>query len=231
MLVLSRDGAWLARLEAVAARGGWAFEVRASLPSPGRTPPPERALAVIDCSITGPAPARAIAALRALYPWASIVLVCDDHEMDPSSMTLIVQCGADEVVGKKWTDERLASRFASLRDRALAAQARVTADGGLMADRRSCRAMLRSKSGWKELKLDAGGFALLWRLLEREGEPVTRAALSAALAEATGKERETATLARRIAALKKALEKWPGSLESARGGLYRLASATKRESA
>ncbi len=228
MLVLSRDGAWLARLEAVAARGGWTFEVRTALPSPGRTPPPERALAVIDRSLAGASPSRAVAALRALYPWAAVVLVCDDHEMDPTSMTTIVQCGADEVVGKKWTDDRLASRFGSLRDRAMASQARVTVDGSLMADRRAHRALLREKKGWKELKLDASAFALLWRLLEREGEPVTRAALSAALAEATGKERENGTLARRISTLKKALEKWPGKLESARGGVYRLVSAAKR---
>ncbi|MDD5301886.1 MAG: hypothetical protein PHS14_02170 [Elusimicrobia bacterium] len=228
MLVLSRDGVWLSRLETIAARGGWPFEARAALPVPGRTPPPERALAVLDRALAGAVPQRAVSALRSLYPGATIALAFDASEMHHDSVTAAVSCGADEVLGKSWTDEKLSSKLAALRDRSLAAQARQSADGALKAERRAHRALIKTKGRWKELALDAGGFALLWRLLEREGEAVSRAELGAALAAAAGREFEAGTVVRRLAGLKKALAPWPGAIEIARGGQYRLASAPRR---
>ncbi|MCM2304205.1 MAG: winged helix-turn-helix domain-containing protein [Elusimicrobia bacterium] len=229
MLVLSRDGAWLSRLENLAERGGWPFEARAALPSPGRTPPPERALAVLDRALAGGAPAKAVSVLRALYPGVAIVLSVDASEMDYAGAAAAVSCGADEVVGKAWTDAKLSQRLAILRDRSLFSQTRISADGALKAERRAHRVHVKARGGWKEVELDAGGFALLWRLLEREGESVSRAELGQALASATGRERESATVTRRLAALKKALARWPGAVETARGGLYRLASPRRRE--
>ena len=140
-----------------------------------------------------------------------------------------MSCGADEVVGKSWTDAKLSQRLAILRARSLFSQTRISADGALKAERRADRVGCKARGGWKEVELDAGGFALLWRLLEREGESVSRAELGQALASATGRERESATVTRRLAALKKALARWPGAVEPARGGLYRLASPRRRE--
>lgn len=228
MLVLSRDGAWLTRLERLARRGGWPFEARAALPAPGRTPPPERALAVLDRGLAGQAPAKAVSALRSLYPGVAIVLTLDAAEMDHDAVTAAVSCGADEVVGKSWTDEKLSGRLATLRDRSLFSQTRVSADGALKAERRAHRAHVKARGRWKELALDAGGFALLWRLLEREGEAVSREELGESLAAAVGRELEAATVTRRLTALKKALSSWPGDIETSRGGLYRLASAPRR---
>jgi DNA-binding response OmpR family regulator len=228
MLVLSRDGAWLLRLELLAGRGGWPFEARASLPALGRTPPTERAIAVLDRGLAGAVPAKAVSALRDLYPGVAIVLVFDASEMDHDTVTLAVSCGADEVLGKSWPDAKLLLKLAALRDRSLAAQARFSADGALRAERRAHRVLIRSRGRWREAVLDAGGFALLWRLLEREGEDVSRGELSAVLSSATGREREVGTVTRRLAALKKALSPWPGAIESARGGQYRLVSTPRR---
>ncbi len=227
MLVLSRDGAWLTRLELMARRGGWPFEARAALPAAGRTPPPERALAVLDRALAGAIPGKAVLALRALYPGVAIVVSFDASELDCDGVSAAVSCGADEVVGKAWPDAKLSLRLGALRDRSLFSMTRLSADGALKAERRAHRVHVKSRGRWRELALDAGSFALLWRLLEREGERVSRAALGDALAAATGREREAATVSRRLAALKKALAPWGGGIETARGGLYRLASAPR----
>jgi len=228
MLVLSRDSAWLTRLEDIAYRGGWPFEARAALPAAGATPPPERALVVLDRALAGAAPRTAVAALRALYPGAAIVLAFNAGEMDHDAVTAAVSCGADEVLGKSWPGEKVAPKLAALRDRALAGQARLSADGALKAERRAHRVLIKTRGRWKELALDGGGFALLWRLLDREGEPVSRAELGAVLSSAAGREFEVGTVSRRLAALKKALRSWTGDIVSARGGLYRLVSAPVR---
>ena len=228
MLVLSRDGAWLARLEHLARRGVWPFEARAALPAAGHTPPPERALVVLDRGLAGAVPKKAVASLRSIYPDAAIVLAFDASEMDHDAVTAAISCGADEVLGKSWPDGKLALRFAALRDRSLSAQARLSADGGLKVERRAHRALIKSRGRWKEIALDAGGFALLWRLLEREGESVSREELGATLAAATGREREAGTVTRRLAVLKKALSLWSGDIENARGGVYRIVSASVR---
>lgn len=230
MLVISRDRDWLTRLESFAYRSAWPFEARPALPSPGATPPPERALIVLDRALAGAVPKIAVAALRVLYPGAAIALAFNVSEMDHDGAAAAVACGSDEVLAKSWPNEKVASKLASLRDRALAAQARLSADGALKAERRAHRVQIRTGGRWKELALDAGGFALLWRLLDREGEEVSRAELGEALSAAAGRELEVGTVTRRLAALKKALKAWTGQIESSRGGLYRLVSSPRRAS-
>lgn len=221
MIVISRDGAWLAKLELVAERGGWPFEARAALPSASRTPPPERALAVLDRALAGASPAKAISALRALYPTAAVVLACDQGELKDAAA--LVTCGADDILDKSWSPDKLSAKCAPQRDRALASQKRVSADGTLKAERRSHRAMIKVRGKWKEAPLDAAGFALLWRLLDREGDAVSREELGAAIAEATGRDRDPGTVARRLSALKKSLSAWKGGI-TARRGSYLLQS-------
>ena len=229
MIVISRDGRWLERLEHLTVRGGWLFEARAALPAAGRTPPPERALAVLDRALAGAVIEKAIRSLRALYPTASVALACDEADMIQETISAAVTCGADEVLNKSWSDEKILSRLAVLRDRALAAQARYSADGALKAEKRAHRVFIKARGKWSEVALDAGGFALLWRLLRREGESVERVELGLVLAEAVGKEREAGTVSRRLSALKKALEPWKGRIETARGGQCRLMSAPRRK--
>lgn len=230
MIVLSRDAQWLTRLERAAARGGWPFEKRAAVPAPARTPQPERALVVLDRGLAGASPRRAVKLLRGLYPTAAIALAFAQSELDVGAASAAVSCGADEIVGKFWSDEKLSSRLAVLRDRALAAQTRLSADGALKAERRAHRVFVKSRGAWREVRLDAGGFALLWRFLEREGAAVSRAEQGAVLAGALGREIETGSVARRLSVLKKALAAWPGELKSGRGGAYLLASASRRRS-
>jgi len=228
MLVLSRDPVWLTRLESLSYRGGWPFEARTALPSLGATPPAERALVVLDRALAGAVPKVAVAALRVLYPGASIVLAFNASEIDHEGAAAAVACGADEILAKSWPDVKVSPKLALLRDRALATQARLSADGSLKAERRAHRVQILTGGRWKELSLDAGGFALLWRLLEREGMEVSRADLGAVLSVAAGRELEVGTVTRRLAALKKALKAWKGRIESSRGGLYRLVSSTRR---
>jgi len=219
MIVFSRDAAWLARLERIAQRGGWPFESRDSAPSAGRAPSTGHTLALLDRALAGSSPAAAVTALRALYPEAAVVLAFDAGEMSHDAALSAVSCGCDEVLGKGWADGKLSPRLAALRDRSLAGQARSSACGALKAERRAHRAYVKSGGRWSEVPLDAGGFALLWRLLERDGEVVSREELGAALAAAAGRELELGTVARRVAALKKALASWSGSIEGVRGGL------------
>lgn len=228
MLVLSRDRVWLMRLENFARAGGWPFESREAPPRAGTAAPPESALVVVDRALAGPAPRDAVAALRALYPGAAVVLAFGAVELDHDGANAAVTCGADELLAKFWSDQKIVASLAALRDRALAAQLRLSVDGGLKAERRAHRVLVKTGGRWKDLALDAGGFALLWRLLAREGEAVSRADLAAALAAASGRELEMGTVVRRLASLKKALRPWKGTLESARGGLYRLASSPRR---
>lgn len=228
MLVLSRDGDWRARLERLACRDGWPFEAREALPRAGTTPPPERALVILDRALAGAAPKDAVAALRALYAGAAVVLAFNSSELDQDGANAAVSCGADDILAKSWSDAKIVPALTALRDRALSARQRLSADGGLKAERRAHRVMVKSGGRWKDLSLDAGGFALLWRLLDREGEAVSRADLAAALASAAGRELEMGTVVRRLASLKKALKPWKGTIESARGGLYRLASSRRR---
>jgi DNA-binding response OmpR family regulator len=217
MIVLSRDAAWLERLEKLALRGGWPFESRSAVPA-GKSKPIESAVVVLDRAVAGAALPRAVAALRGLYPPAAIALAFD--EADVATVSAAVACGADEVLGKSWPDEKLARHLMALRDRALAAQARYSADGTLKAELRSHRAFVKARGRWKEAVLDAGAFALLWRLLE--GGAVSRDELGAALARGAGREREAGTIARRLAVLRKSLVPWKGKIAVVRGGFYRI---------
>ena len=223
MLVVSRDAEWTARLRALAGRGGWPVEVRHESPATSRQPPPERALIVLDRAVAAPA-ARVVAALRGVYPWAAIVLACADGELGPEPMAENLACGADDVLGKSWPDAKLLERLAVLRDRALAAEERVSSDGGLRLERRSCRGYARAGKAWRDLGLAAPDFELLWLLLEREGEPVERVALAKAVGEASGRAVELEAAARRVQALRSRLRPWKGRLLTVRGGGYRLVS-------
>ncbi len=223
MLVVSRDHEWTARLRALAARGGWPVEVRHELPTASRLPPPERALVVVDRALAVPA-ARAVAGLRGLYPWASVVLACVEAELSPQHMNENVACGADDVLGKPWPDAKLLERLAVLRDRALASEERVAADGGLRLERRSRRGYARAGKAWRDLALAAPDFEVLWLLLDREGEPVERTALAKAVGDASGRTVELEAAARRVQLLRARLRPWKGRLLSVRGGGYRLVS-------
>jgi DNA-binding response OmpR family regulator len=228
MLVLSRDADWIERLERLAARGGWTVAARAELSARGERTAGQ-ALVLLDRALAGPVPARAVAVLRESYPEASVVLVCVDEELSPAAVAAALSSGADETVVKTWPDSRLADRLASLRDAALAAGLRLSADGALKVDRRSRRAYARARGRWETLPLTAPDLELLWRLLIREGEDVTRAELLQALKDAFGREVEAETVSRRILALRRALKPWRGGvLESVRGGRYRLASSRRR---
>ena len=228
MIVLSRDGDWLARLEHLAAKGGWPFEARAALPAAATSRALEHTLAVLDRAISGAVIGKAVELLRAHYPSAAIALAFDDVDMSHEAVAAAVTCGADEVLGKSWPEAKLASRLAALRDRALAAQSLVSGDGALKVQRRAHRVFIKTRGQWKEVTLDAGDFALLWALMRNEGGSVSRDELSSALAEAVGREHEAGTLSRRLAALRKALAPWKGEIETARGGFYRMLSASKR---
>jgi DNA-binding response OmpR family regulator len=227
VLVLSRDAAWTARLRELAARGGWPVEVRHDLPMSSKLPPPERALVVLDRALASGGCAKTVEGVRGLYPWACIALACADGELAPEPMAECLASGADEVLGKPWPDAKLMSLLAILRDRALAADERVTADGGLRLERRSRRVYARAGKSWRDLKLAAPDFELLWALLEREGEPVERAALAKVLGEAAGRAVELEAAARRMQTLRARLRPWKGRLLTVRGGGYRLVSAAK----
>ncbi len=229
VLVISRDAAWVTRLGKVAERGGWPIEARGELPARGAGAF-ERVLVVLDRSLAGAVPARTVAALRELCPGASVALACAEREAGPNVVSEALTSGADETVLKSWSDDRLTARLSTLRDRALATDARVSADGGLSLDRRARRAYARSRAGWLALDVTAPGFELLWRLLEHEGRPVSRAELADALDAAFGREAGPETVSRRILALRRALAPWPGTVESARDGRYRLVSARRRSS-
>lgn len=224
MLIVSRDGAWTARLRELAGRGGWPVEVRHDPPVTGRRPPPERALVIVDRTIVAGGCAKAIAGVRAIYPWASVALACAEAELAPEPMTENLASGADDVLGKPWPDAKLLERLALLRDRALSAEERVSADGGLRLERRSCRVYARAGERWRDLGLTAGDFELLWRLLAREGEPVAREDLANVLGVAAGRPVELDAAARRVQALRPRLRPWKGRLLTVRGGGYRLVS-------
>jgi DNA-binding response OmpR family regulator len=227
MLVLSRDAAWIERLVGLTRRGGWTVEARVDLPT-RREAPAERALIVLDRALAGASPARAVSVLRAEYEMAAVVLACAEDELGPASMAAALSSGADDMVSKSWTDGRLLERLSVLRDGALASEVRVSSDGALKVDRRARRAFVRARGRWTALELSAQDLELLWRLLGGEGQEIERAELVHALRSAFGREVEVETVSRRILALRRALKPWPGSLESVRGGRYRLESARRR---
>lgn len=224
MIVITRDANWERLMQALSLRGGWAFESRQELSSLGEASR-DRVLVIVDGASFGGAQAHGVVGLRALYASAAIVLALTAEEMSPGSMNEALASGADEVLGKDWPEAKIFARLTAVCDRALASEVRTSADGGLKAERRSHRAYVLARGRWKDLGLSPAEFALLWRLLAREGQAVSREELLAALKSALNRDFEAETVARRALSLRKALSSWKGELESVRGGFYRLVSA------
>lgn len=229
MIAVTRDAAWAARLDGLAARGGWPLTAVDALPSSAGSAP-DQTVVVLDRALAGAAPARIVAGLRAMFPSARIALACSDAELGADAVAAGLGSGADEVVVKSWADARLLARLSSLRDAALASAVRVSVDGALKAELRSRRAFVRARARWTELPLPAAEFALLWSLLGSEGEAVPRERLLDALRAVSGREIESETVSRRALSLRRALAPWKGTVESVRGGFYRLASSRRRSS-
>jgi hypothetical protein len=227
MIAVTRDAAWTARLRALAARGGWPFGVYEVLPSAGAAPGGEHVVVVLDLALAGSAPARAVVVLRGLFPGGRVALACGERELGAAGVQAGLVSGADEVVSKEWTDARLASRLGALRDAALAAAVRVSADGDLKAELRSRRVYLRSRSRWTEVVLPSAEFALLWTLLAREGRAVDRGELLDVLCADARRDVEPETVSRRALSLRRALSAWKGKIETVRGA-YRLESSRRR---
>ena len=232
MIVFSRDEKWAERLRRLAGQGGWAVEARADLPRVAREAPSEHALIVLDRALTSKTPADAVKILRVNHPLAAIVLACADSELGADAVSVVLSSGADETVGKSWEDWRLLSLLSAVRDRAIAAAVRVSADGALKAERRSRRVFARARAGgrWAEVPLPAAEFSLLWLLLSADGEAVSRARLLDALGAGAGREVEAETVSRRVLSLRRALAPWKGAIETVRGGFYRLVSSARRRS-
>jgi DNA-binding response OmpR family regulator len=228
MISVTRDAAWAARLGALAARGGWPFFAFVEAPRLRPAADEDCTVAVLDRAAAGSVPGRAVARLRALLPQGRVALACSDAELGADGAAAGVASGADEVVGKSWTDERLLSRLGALRDAALAAAVRVSSDGTLKASLRSRRVHLLRRERWVERPIQAAEFALLWALLGSEGRPLTRERLLAVLREVAGRDVESGNVSRRALSLRRRLAGWKGTLETLRGGFYRLAPPEER---
>ncbi len=230
MLAVTRDAAWASRLERLAAAAARPFQSVPDLAQSSRAAP-EPGLVVLDAALAGGRPCDGVAAARALFPAAAVALACTDAELAPGAVEAALSSGADATLSKSWSDARLRARLEALRDSALAASVRESADGTLRAQRRAHRAFLLRRGRWGELPLPAAEFALLWRLLESAEAPVSRAELIAVLRDALGREVEAETVSRRVLSLRRALSPWKGgALESVRGGCYRLVSSRRLSS-
>ena len=190
----------------------------------------ERTMIVLDRALAGAALSRTVAGLRALFPNAHVLLACSEADTGADAITAGLQSGADEVILKSWTDARLTSLFSTLHDAALASAVRLSADGMLKAEMRSRRVFLKSGARWAELAVPPAEFAILWCLLEAGEAAVPRARLLEALSSVSGREVEYETVSRRALSLRRALTRWKGTLESVRGGYYRLTSSARRRS-
>jgi DNA-binding response OmpR family regulator len=228
MIAVSRDEDWLGRLRAAAARGGWEFDSFGAEAVPRGRVAPGRALLLVDRAAVRGILSRAVAGLRERFPAARVALCFSEDELGADGVAAGLASGADEVIAKSWTDERLYARLSALRDAVLARAVRVSADGALKAEERSRRAYRLRRGRWEELAVASAEFALLWELLAAEGEPVPRERLLAALREAAGREVEAETVSRRALSLRRALAPWKGKVQSVRGGSYRLVSSAAR---
>jgi DNA-binding response OmpR family regulator len=228
MIAITRDAAWALRLDDLASRGGWPFAAVDAVPSSAGSA--DGGMVVFDRALAGAAPSKAVAALRAVFPRSRIVLVCSGAEVGVEGVAAGLESGADEVILKSWTDSRLSALFSALHDAALASAVRLSADGNLKAEMRSRRVFLKSRSRWSELAVPPAEFAILWCLLEAGGESVPRTRLLEALSAVSGREVEYETVSRRALSLRRALSPWKGTLESVRGGFYRLTSSARRRS-
>lgn len=204
-------------MQALSAQGGWAFESCQDL-SAAERPSRDRVLVIVDGALLG----QGVAGLRGRYASAAIVLALSSAEMASEAMKEVLASGVDEVLGKDWPESKIFSRLSIVCDWTLAAEVRTSSDGGLKAEKRSHRGYVLARGRWKDLGLHPAEFSLLWRLLAREGQPVSREELLAALKSALNRDFEAETVARRALSLKKALASWKGELESVRGGFYRL---------
>jgi DNA-binding response OmpR family regulator len=227
MIVITRDEAWSERLRRLAARGGWPFAASETAPVPGSATR-EHILIVLDRAAAEGALARSVAVLRGLSPAARIVVAFSDGELDSEGAAAGVASGADEVLVKSWSDDRLYARLAAARDAGLAAAVRISADEGLKAEQRSRRVFARVRGRWKELPVASAEFALLWLLMSNENSAVSRDGLLDALIESAGRDVEIETVSRRMLSLRKSLAPWKGKIETVRGGFYRLVSSRLR---
>jgi DNA-binding response OmpR family regulator len=228
VIAVSCDPAWIVRLRAVAARGGWDFSAVGADPVPNDPDAATRALLVVDRAAVRGGLSRAVAGLRARFPAARIALCFSEAELGTDGVASGLSSGADEVIAKSWADERLFKRLSLLRDEVLASAVRVSADGALKAEKRSRRVFFLRRGRWETLDVASAEFALLWTLLAAEGQAVTRERLLAALREAAGREIEAETVSRRALSLRRALAPWKGKIETVRGGFYRLVSSAAR---
>ena len=227
MIAITRDPSWAERLDRLASRGDWPFAATDALPVVRGSGQVERAVIILDLALCGSSPSRAIRGLRALFPGAKVLLACADGELGADGVAAGVVSGADDVIAKSWSDEKVGARIVAFRD-ADAAGERVSRDGDLKVERRSRRARVRARGRWSELTLAAAEFSLLTALITREGENVSREALLAAVARELGREIELETVARRILSLRRGLGAWKGRITTVRGGFYRLESARRR---
>lgn len=230
MIAVSRDAVWTARLGGMAARGGWPFVAVEAVPVATGEAPRERAAVVLDRAAADRPLPRAVAALRALFPAARVALACSEQELGADGVAAGVASGADDVLSKSWSDRQIFSRLAALRDAALAAEVLVSADGTLKAERRSRRVFARARGGWAAVALPGPEFGLLWRLLESEGEAVSRERLWTALRRAVSREVEVETVSRRVLSLRRALAPRGWVVTAVRGGFYRLEPSRRRSS-
>ena len=228
MIAISHDAEWIKRLRAAAARGGWDFAAAEAVPADSGAPP--RSVLVVDRAAVRGALGRAISDLRARFPSARIALCFSEDELGADGVAASLESGADEVITKSWTDDRLFARLSGLRDAVLAAEVRISADSELKAEKRSRRVFHFHRGRWRPLAVAAAEFALLWELLSAEGEMVSRERLLDALREGAGREVEAETVSRRALSLRRALSPWKGRIETVRGGFYRLVSSARRRS-
>jgi DNA-binding response OmpR family regulator len=221
MISLSRDAAWAERLRRCAKRGGWPFVAGERAAADAGA---DRIVIVLDHGAADGPLKRAVAGLRARFPEARIVVAFGAAEFGADGALAGLQSGADEVIVKSWADERLFTRLSAVRDAGLAAAVRVSADGGLKAERRSQRVFTLKRGRWAALDVPAAEFALLWELMTANGERVSREHLLGVLRGTAGREVEAETLSRRVLSLRKSVAAWKGGIETVRGGFYRLAA-------
>lgn len=228
MIAVSRDAAWIARLRSAAARGGWELVAVAADSAPEDRGAQSRGLLIVDRAAVRGALGRALSGLRARFPAARIALCFSEAEFGADGVAAGLSSGADEVIAKSYTDERLFARLSALRDAVLAAAVRLSRDGALKAEKRSRRVYHLRRGRWEGMDVAAADFALLWALLSAEGEAVSRERLLGALREIAGRDIGVETVSRRVLSLRRALAPWKGKILSVRGGFYKLVSSEAR---
>jgi DNA-binding response OmpR family regulator len=228
MIVITRDKPWAKRLSELAGLGGWPLSVIPVVPKDTRGLSREAALIVLDRSAAGASIAKTVSALRLLYPNTRMALAFSESELGIDGVAAGVVSGADDVLIKTWSNEKLLMRFSSLHDSALSAGIRLSEDGNLKIDKRSRRVYVRDRGRWKERAILAVEFSLLYALLSCEGQMLSREHLVTTLGLTERKDLQVETVARRIRSLRTALAEWSGEIKTLRGGFYRLTSSRRR---